>query len=158
MPEREVEELRQLTRTRKQMVREASRHAQRIDKILQDANIKLRSVLSKVLGESGRAILRAMIDGESDPVKLADLAKGRARRKRVQLQKALRGFVNDHHRFLLRQELDLVEALEKSIKAIEARIDEVLRPFAEEEAKLLESLPGISSTAARVVIAEIGRT
>jgi transposase len=157
VPEREVEELRQLTRTRKQIVREATRHAQRIDKILQDANIKLRSVLSKLLGKSGRAILEAMIKGETDPKKLAELSKGLARKKRPQLEKALRGFINDHHRFLLRQELDLVDALDKSITAIETRIDEVLRPFAEAEAELLESIPGISSTAARVILAEIGK-
>jgi transposase len=157
VPEREVEELRQLTRTRKQVVREAARHAQRIDKILQDANIKLRSVLSEVLGKSGRAILDAMINGESDPKKLAELSKGVARKKRPQLEKALRGFVNDHHRFLLRQELDLVDALEKSTTAIERRIEEVLRPFAEEEAELLESIPGISTTAARIILAEIGK-
>lgn len=157
VPEREVEELRQLTRTRKQFVREATRHAQRIDKILQDANIKLRSVLSKVLTKSGRAILRAMIDGEEDPKKLAALAKGTAKKKRPQLEKALRGFVRDHHRFMLRTELNMVEALEKSIAEIEARIDEVLLPFAEREAELLETLPGISRTAARIILAEIGK-
>lgn len=156
VPERAVEELRQLTRTRTQLVREAARHAARIDKTLQDANIKLRSVLTKVLGKSGRAILRAMIKGESDPKKLADLAKGVARKKLPQLEKALRGFVNDHHRFLLRQHLDLVEGLEKSIEEIETRIDAVLRPFAEEEVELLETIPGISTTAARIIIAEIG--
>lgn len=155
VPEREVEELRQLTRTRKQLVREASRHAQRIDKILQDANIKMRSVLSKVLGGTGRAILKKMIEGESDPKKLAALAKGRARRQQAKLEKALHGFVNDHHRFLLRTELDLVEMLEKSIAQLEAKIDEVLRPF-DDKAELLETIPGISRTAARVLIAEIG--
>lgn len=157
VPEREVEELRQLTRTRTQLVREASRHAARIDKVLQDANIKMRSVLSKVLGGTGRAILRAMIGGESDPAKLAALAKGRAKNKRLQLEKALRGFVTDHHRFLLRQHLELVEALEKSITAIEAQIDEVLRPFASEEAELLVTIPGISVTAARILLAEVGK-
>lgn len=156
VPEREVEELRQLTRTRKQLVGEAARHAQRIDKILQDANIKLRSVLSKVLGESGRAILRAIINGEKDPKTLADLSKGIARKKIPKLEKALKGFVSDHHRFLLRQELGLVEALEKSISEVEARIDEVLLPFAEKEAELLKSIPGVSETAARVIVAEIG--
>ena len=157
VPEREVEELRQLTRTRTQLVREAARHAARIDKVLQDANIKMRSVLTKVLGGTGRAILRAMIEGESDPKKLAALVKGRAKKKQPQLEKALRGFVRDHHRFLLRQHLDLVEALEKSIEAIEAQIDEVLRPFAAEEAELLVTIPGISHTAARILLAEIGK-
>jgi transposase len=157
VPEREVEELRQLTRTRTQLVREATRHAARIDKVLQDANIKMRSVLSKVLGGTGRAILRAIINGESDPKKLAALAQGRAKKKQPQLEKALRGFVRDHHRFLLGQHLDLVEALEKSIAAIEAQIDAVLRPFAEEEVELLVTMPGISYTAARIILAEIGK-
>jgi transposase len=157
VPEREVEELRQLTRTRTQLVREATRHAARIDKVLQDANIKMRSVLSKVLGGTGRAILRAIINGESDPKKLAALAQGRAKKKQPQLEKALRGFVRDHHRFLLGQHLDLVEALEKSIAAIEAQIDAVLRPFAEEEVELLVTIPGISYTAARIILAEIGK-
>lgn len=156
VPERAIEELRQLTRTRTQLVRETSRHTSRIDKILQDANIKLSSVLSEVLGLSSRAILRAMIDGERDPKRLAELTKGLARKKRPQLEVALHGFVNDHHCFLLRQHLDLVEGLERSIAAIEAKIDEVLRPFAEKEAALLETMPGISSTAARIIIAEIG--
>jgi transposase len=157
VPEREVEELRQLMRTRTQLVREATRHAARIDKVLQDANIKMRSVLSKVLGGTGRAILRAIINGESDPKKLAALAQGRAKKKQPQLEKALRGFVRDHHRFLLGQHLDLVEALEKSIAAIEAQIDAVLRPFAEEEVELLVTMPGISYTAARIILAEIGK-
>ena len=155
VPERPIEELRELTRTRKQLVHEKTRNAQRIDKILQGANIKMRSVLSKVLGHSGRAILRAMIEGESDPKVLAALAQGSARKKIPQLEQALRGFVREHHRFLLRQHLELVEALEKSIAEIETRIDEVLRPFAE-AAKRLETIPGVSSIAARVIIAEIG--
>lgn len=157
VPEREVDELRQLTRTRKQFVRERTAHTQRIDKILQDANIKLRSVLSEVLGKSGRAILEAMIEEkEDDPKKLAELALGSARKKRAQLEKALRGFVRDHHRFMLRQELNLIDALDKSIAAIESQIDEVLLPFAEEEAELLQSMPGLGKAAARVIIAEIG--
>lgn len=156
VPEREVEELRQLTRTRKQLVGECTRHIQRIDKTLQDANIKLRSVLSRVLSETGREILKKMIKGEDDPKVLAALAKGTAKRKRPQLEKALRGFVNDHHRFLLRTELELVETLEKSIAQIEAKIDEVLLPFAKKEAELLLSMPGIGHMAARTIIAEIG--
>ena len=156
VPEREIEELRQLTRTRKQLVGECTRHIQRIDKTLQDANIKLRSVLSRVLSETGREILKAMIKGEDDPKVLAALAKGTAKRKRPQLEKALRGFVNDHHRFLLRTELELVETLEKSIAKIEAKIDEVLLPFASKEAELLISMPGIGDMAARIIIAEIG--
>lgn len=155
VPERPNEELRELTRTRKQTVREIATHAQRIEKLLQGANIKLRSVLTKVLGASGRAILRAMIDGETEPKKLAGLARGRARKKLSELQEALDGFVTDHHRFLLRQHLDAVDHLEKMVAAIEDRIDVVLRPFVE-AAALLETIPGISATAARVIIAEVG--
>lgn len=155
VPERRIEELRELTRTRKQTVREVARHAQRIDKLLQGANIKMRSVLSEVLGKSGKAILRAMVDGERDPSKLAKLAKGSARRKEVELTEALDGFVDDHHRFLLRQHLDAAEHLQGMVGAIEKRIDEVLRPFASAAAHL-ETIPGISETAARIIIAEIG--
>lgn len=155
VPEQPIEELRELTRTRKQMVREITQHAQRIDKLLQGANIKLRSVLSEVLGKSSKTILRAMISGERDPKKLARLAKGRAQSKRLQLEEALDGFVTDHHRFLLRQHLDTVDHLERVVDAIEARIEEVLLPFAE-KAELLETMPGISRTAACVVLAELG--
>lgn len=155
VPERPIEEMRELTRTRTQTVREVTRHAQRIDKLLQGANIKLRSVLSGVLTGSGKAILRAMIDGEKDPKKLADLAKGKARNKRVQLEEALDGFVTDHHRFLLRQHLDMVESLEAMVAAIEERIEEVMRPFGQ-AAERLETIPGVAKTSARVIIAEIG--
>lgn len=155
VPERPIEELRELTRTRKQTVREITRHSQRIDKILQSANIKLRSVLSKVLGMTGKAVLRAMVEGEKDPKKLAQLAQGTARNKIERLEEALDGFVTDHHRFLLGQHLDAVEHLERMVAAIETRLEEVMRPFAE-AAERLETIPGISKTAARVVIAEVG--
>jgi transposase len=155
VPERAIEELRELTRTRKQTVRDITRHAQRLEKLLQGANIKMLSVLSQVLGKSGRAILRAMIAGERDPKKLAGLAQGSARKKEAALAEALDGFITDHHRFLLRQHLDTVEHLEAMVEAIETRIDDVLRPFAW-AAALLETIPGISETAARVLIAEFG--
>jgi transposase len=155
IPDRPIEELRELTRTRKQTVREVTQHAQRIDKILQGANIKLRSVLSNLLGESGKAIIRAMIDGEKDPKRLADNARGSARNKRPELEEALDGFVDDHHRFLLRQHLGAIEHLEGMVTAIEERIDAVLRPFAD-AAALLKTIPGISDTAARVLLAEVG--
>lgn len=155
VPDRPIEELRELTRTRKQTVSEIAQHAQRIDKLLQGANIKLRSVLSEVLGKSGKAILRAMVEGENDPKVLAGKALGTARKKRAQLEEALDGFVRDHHRFLLRQHLDAVEHLEGMVRALEARIEEVLRPFAEAAARI-ETIPGIAKTAARVVIAETG--
>lgn len=155
VPDGHVEELRELTRTRTQTVREVTRHTQRIDKILQDANIKMRTVLTKTLGKTGRLILRAMINGEDDPKKLADLAIGVARRKLPQLEEALEGFVRDHHRFMLRQHLDTVEHLEKMICSLEQRIDEVLLPF-EKAVENLQTIPGIGKTAAHVVLAETG--
>ncbi len=91
VPPAPIQELRDLTRTRKQLVREISQHSSRIQKVLEDANLKLGSVLSDVLGKSGRAILQALIDGESDPEKLADLARGMARKKRAELIEALHG-------------------------------------------------------------------
>lgn len=155
VPERAIERIRDLTRTRKQMVGEVTRHAQRIDKQLQGCNIKLKSVLSKTLSKSGRAMLRAIIGGENNPKVLANLAKGTARNKRAELELALDGFVDDHHRFLLQQHLDTVEHLETVIKSIEAKIDEALRPF-EEAAATLETMPGIGRTAASIIIGEIG--
>ena len=155
VPERSIEQLRELTRTRKQFVRELGQHAQRIDKTLQSANIKMRSVLSQVLGKTGRLILHSIIEGEKDPKKLAALAQGIARKKIPALEEALEGFIDDHHRFLLRQHLNAVEHLETTVESLEARIDEVLRPFAQ-AAGLLETIPGVSKTAARVIIAEIG--
>jgi transposase len=88
VPPAPIQELRDLTRTRKQLVREISQHSSRIQKVLEDANLKLGSVLSDVLGKSGRAILQALVDGESDPQKLADLALGNARKKRTALVEA----------------------------------------------------------------------
>jgi len=102
VPPKPIQELRDLTRTRKQLVREVSQHSLRIQKTLEDANIKLGSVLSDVLGQSGRAILNALIAGESDPERLADLARGNARKKRAELVQALHGRASAHHRRLLK--------------------------------------------------------
>src|SRR5687767_14600834 len=102
VPPAPVQELRDLTRTRKQLVREVSQHSLRIQKVLEDANIKVGSVLSDVLGQSGRAMLTAIIGGEDDPERLADLAKGNARKKRDALIEALRGRVTAHHRAMLK--------------------------------------------------------
>src|SRR3984885_3728293 len=112
VPPMPIQELRDLTRTRKQLVREISQHSSRIQKILEDANLKLGSVLSDVLGSSGRAILTALIAGQSDAARLAELAQGTARRKRAALIEALHGRITAHHRRLLKLHLDLIGALE----------------------------------------------
>jgi len=155
VPPAPIQELRDLTRTRKQLVREISQHSSRIQKVLEDANLKLGSVLSDVLGRSGRAILKALIGGENDPHKLADLAQGTARKKRAELVEALRGRIRDHHRRLLQVHLDLIEALEQALADIDAAVGKTLAPI-RESARLLTTIPGVSDLTAQVLVAEIG--
>src|SRR5947209_3696638 len=156
VPQRPVRDLRDLTRQRVQLVRQKVQVANRIQKTLEDANIKLASVASDVLGASGRDMLRAIVRGEGDPVVLAELARQRLRAKIPQLQEALLGEVTDHHRFLLRMLLEQVEFLEGQIARLGARITEVLpAPFAEAVARL-ETIPGIDRRAAQNIVAEIG--
>lgn len=155
VPPAPIQELRDLTRTRKQLVREIAQHASRIQKVLEDANLKLGSVLSDVLGKSGRAILSALIAGETDPVKLADLAQGTARKKRSELIQALHGRIRAHHRGLLKVHLDLIVALEQALADIDAAVGKNLAPI-QHSARLLTTMPGISDITAHVVVAEIG--
>jgi len=150
-----IQELRDLTRTRKQLVREMARHVQRIQKTLEDANIKIAGVISDILGASGRAFLDALIAGETDPEKLADLARGRLRASRAQIVEALRGRVREHHRFMLKLHLEQVRSLQYAIADLEARVGERLEPF-REDVKLLVTMPGISQTAAQVMASEMG--
>lgn len=155
VPPTPIQELRDLTRTRKQLVREVARHTQRIQKTLEDANVKLTEAISDILGASGRAILKALIVGETDPERLADLTKGRLKASRAQLVDVLRGRVTAHHRFMLQLHLAQVEALETSIADLEAHIAEALAPF-RAAVSLLITMPGLSDTAAAVILAEIG--
>lgn len=155
VPPRPIQELRDLTRTRKQLVREISQHASRIQKVLEDANVKLGSVLSDVLGKSGRAILQALIEGESDPQKLADLAQGNARKKRTELVEALHGRIRPHHRGLLKVHLDLITALQQALTELDATVGKALASI-HESARLLSTMPGISDVTAHVIVAEIG--
>jgi transposase len=155
VPPQPIQELRDLTRTRKQLVREISQHSSRIQKVLEDANLKLGSVLSDVLGKSGREILQAIIAGQSDPEKLADLAKGTARKKRGELVQALQGRVRDHHRRLLKVHLEVVRALQQAVSDIDTAVGKSLAPI-HDSARLLTTMPGISDVTAQVVVAEIG--
>jgi len=155
VPPAPIQELRDLTRTRKQLVREISQHSSRIQKILEDANLKLGSVLSNVLGKSGRAILQALIAGQTNPETLADLAEGTARKKRAELIEALRGRIRDHHRKLLKVHLELVAALEQALADIDATVGKTLAPI-RDSARLLTTLPGVSDLTAQVMVAEIG--
>jgi transposase len=155
IPPRPTRELRDLTRQRTQLIHERTSVINRVQKVLEDANIKLGSVASNALGVSGRLMIEAIIRGEYDPVKLAELARSRLRKKIPQLQRALRGGVTDHHRFLLRTQMDHLDHLERLIDRYHERIDEALDPFASTLARLV-TIPGVDFRVAEVVVAEIG--
>lgn len=123
VPGRPIQEVRALTRTRKQLVREKAARIQRIHKTLEDANLKIASVASDIMGLSGRAILHALIAGESDPERLADLTRGRLKVPRAALVESLRGAVTKNHRFLLQLHLDHVASLDAAIAAIDGELD-----------------------------------
>jgi transposase len=155
VPPAAIQELRDLTRTRKQLVREIARHTQRVQKILEDANVKLTEAISDILGATGRAILQALIDGETDPHRLADLSKGRLKASRGQLVEVLHGRVTAHHRFMLKLHLTQIEAIEQAVTDLEAHIEETLAPF-HAAINLLITMPGLSTVTASVIVAEIG--
>jgi transposase len=155
VPPTPIQDLRALMRTRKQLVREASRNTQRIQKALEDANIKLTGVVSDILGKSGRAVLDALAAGETDPEKLVERTGSRLKASREVLVEALRGNVREHHRFLIKLHLDQVDALNKAICELEARVAAHIDPF-RLNIETLTTMPGISETAARVIVSEIG--
>ncbi|MFP3507565.1 IS110 family transposase, partial [Burkholderia sp. SIMBA_062] len=142
-------------RTRKQLVREIAQHCQRIQKVLEDANLKLGSVLSDVLGKSGRAMLLAIIAGEDDPERLAALAQGHARKKTAELREALHGRITAHHRTLLKLHLDIVLALEHTLAELDATLGKALAPI-RQCVRLLTTMPGVSDVTAQVILAEVG--
>lgn len=150
-----IRQLRDVTRYRKRLIQDRAREAQRVDKVLQDAAIKLGSVASKTLGKSGRAMIEALIAGERDPERLAQLAHGRMRPKIPQLVRALNGRFGEHHAVLLRVHLDHVDHLDAAITTLDSRIDEVIAPFAEVRDRLT-TIPGVAGRVAEIIIAEIG--
>lgn len=156
VPPRPIRELRDLTRYRKAQIQERSREVQRLDKVLQDAGIKLSSVASETLGVSVRRMLEALVAGTHDPEVLAELAKGRLRRKLPELREALIGrFRSDHHGLLVAQILAHIDYLDETVATLSARIEQVIAPFSRER-ELLETIPGVGRTAAEVLIAELG--
>ena len=155
VPPAAVQELRTLTRTRKQFVRERSAHVQRIEKVLEDANLKLSVVLSDILGKSGRAVLQAIIEGQTDPERLVSCVTTRVKASRAELLEALRGRISAHHRFMLKLHLGHVDALDQAVAAIEREVGLGLEPF-RQAAKLLSTMPGLSDVSANVIVAEIG--
>ena len=155
VPPQAVQELRTLTRTRKQFVRERSSHVQRIEKVLEEANPKISVLLSDIVGKSGRAVLDAIVAGHDDPAYLATCISVRVKARRAELIEALRGCITPHHRFMLKLHLSHIDALNAAITNIEKEVGLGLEPF-RESAEHLSTIPGLSAVSASVLIAEIG--
>ncbi len=155
IPSREQRELRDLTRTRTSLTDERSAAVNRIQQVLEDANIKVAGVATDIMGKSGRDILAALLEGEMDAAAMADLARGRMRSKRAALEQALRGRMGDHHRLLIALHLEHVDLLDEQIAHLSAEIAERLRPY---EAALLrlETIPGVGRRTAEILAAEMG--
>jgi transposase len=155
IPPLEIRQLRDLTRERKKLIQDRSSVVNRVQKVLEDANIKLSSVATDVMGKSGWDMLLAIVGGEEDPEKLAALARGKLKAKKEQLRYSLEGRLNDHHRFLLREYMRQIRGLDEMIERFDAKIEEQMKPFLE-YLPLLDTIPGINQRAAENVVAEIG--
>jgi transposase len=155
VPPVEIREVRDMTRYRKRLIQNHTAECQRVQKVLEDAGIKLDSVASDVLGVSGRAMLHALVDGERDPDRLADLAKGTLRKKIPLLREALRGRFREHHATMLRIVLEHIEQLETSIRQLDTEVDRLMVPFSRTRDHLA-TIPGVAKRSAECIIAEIG--
>jgi transposase len=148
-------ELRELTRYRSTFVKERATLINRVQKVLESANIKLASVATNVVGASGRAMLEAMLAGTATPEQMAELSKGRMRSKRTELSQALEGRVKPHHRFVLTELLRQIDSLDETIARFNQEIEEYCRPF-EEAVVLLDTIPGVARQTAEIIVSEIG--
>ena len=155
VPPKPIRELRDLTRYRRKLVESQASERSRLLKLLETASIKLSSVASDVFGVSGRRMLRAILEGQSTPQQMAELARGALRRKLDALALALDGRVEEHHRFLLGMQLDRIEHVEATIAKLDERIESKLEPFREHRDRLMQ-IPGVDRTGAAVIIAELG--
>jgi transposase len=155
VPERLQRELRELTRYRTKLIEERSAEVNRVQKILEGANLKLASVVTDITGVSARAMLAALLAGVRDPAALAELAKGRLRTKEAELARALEGELTAVQAFLLAQQLAHIDHLDAQIEALDARVAEETRPFAEQLARLM-TIPGVGRRTAEVILAEVG--
>jgi transposase len=155
VPPAPLRELRELTRYRRQLVQERAREANRVQKVLETASIKLGDVATDVLGVSGRAMLQALIGGERDPERLADLACGALRQKTEALREALVGRFTQHHAFMLQGLLDHIEFLDQQIARFDERIEEQTRPFGP-AIERLDTIPGVGRRSAEQILAELG--
>jgi transposase len=155
VPPKQIRQLRDLTRYRKRQIEERTREVQRLEKVLQDAGIKLSSVATRVLRASGRAMLDALVEGTTDPEVLADLAKARLRKKIPALKEALEGHFSNHHAFMVGRMLAHIDYLDESIGDLSSEIERGNAPFSE-QVELLGTIPGVDRRTAEVLIAEIG--
>jgi transposase len=155
VPDGPTQEMRTLLRTRKQVVREKSSHVLRIQKTLEDANIKLDSVITDIMGVSGRKMIEALIAGEKDPAKLARLADPRVKASQENLREALRGRVTKSHRFLLRLHLGQIDAIDAAIAEIDREVEASIAPF-RTAVEQVSTVPGVKSLAAQTILSEIG--
>lgn len=155
VPPRPIRELRDLTRYRRKLVESRSAERNRLLKLLETANIKLACVASDVFGVSGRLMLAALVEGEATPQQMAELAKRKLRDKIPQLELALEGRMEEHHRYLLKVQLHRLEAIEQDLSQLEARIQQRLQPY-QKQFDLLKQIPGVDATIAAVIIAEMG--
>jgi len=155
VPPKPIRRLRDLTRYRVALVTDVGAEKNRVEKLLEDAQIKLSVVASDIFGVSGRDMMAALVAGERDPKVLAQLARTRMRVRIPQLEEAFVGHFDDHHAFLLTQMLDRIDAMTANIDTLDARIEEQIAPFADAVARL-DQIPGVGATAAAVIIAEVG--
>lgn len=160
IPPLEIRELRELTRYRESLIRERTALANRIQKLVESANIKLAQVASDALGVSGKLMLRALASGETDAKKMSELARRSMKRKQPELQRALQGRLTQAQRWVLTELLDCYDSVELAISRVEARIrqevEESADPFVAEAVKLLDTIPGVAETVAQIIVAEIG--
>jgi len=155
IPSRDQRELRELIRYRRSLIEERAREINRIQKVLEGANIKLSSVASDVLGKSGRAMIEAIIAGEEDPVILSELAQRRLKNKKLELQRALKGLIGPHQKLVLKTQLRHIDFLTEEIKRLDEEVKERMLPF-DEDLELLDTIPGVGRRTAEQIIAEIG--
>ena len=155
VPDPPTQELRTLLRTRKQLVRERTRHVQRVQRTLEEANIKLDSAITDVMGKTGRAMIAAIIAGETNPIKLAALADPRVKSSQQDLRRALHGRVRRNHRFLLCLHLQQIDGFDAAIAQIDREVDANLASF-RTAIELLTSIPGVALLAAQIIVSEIG--
>lgn len=155
IPSRDQRELRELIRYRRSLIEERAREINRIQKVLEGANIKLSSIASDILGKSGRAMIEAMIAGEQDPEILSELAQRRLKKKKADLQRALNGLIGPHQRLMLKTQLRHIDFLSDEIKRLDEEIKERMLPF-DEDLELLDTIPGVGRRTAEQILAETG--